>query len=454
MQRRRDFLRLLAASTGGVLLSSCGSDSSGTGGTGFPPGSLGVPNAYRFIPLFDTGRQLPDGRTLDSLLGGVLINGAGQILFHGTSQSGTGLYELTPDYLNLEPKNKLQPVQLRSLVANGDTLDDGEVVESVGLAVSNSRRTHAVVVRHSKSTRSLYMEKSGSGFKKVTGFFTPVPIAGGLRMGGILGDLSLNEQDDLLFVDHYSRPTQVPVATGQSAPRQGLFHLTGGRLDSSTRLVSSMELPLPDSNGNITGFGLIDLNSQNQFVAHVTGAPLLPLNPAHVPAQGLLQGVVADSTTHRLITSPAAFQTTPRGNTTFAQGGSVYGARLAEYSPDVAHIVHHSPTDLALHLNLQRLLGIGDTSPAGSTVRGFSGPVLQPGGPLFGVVVTEDGHELDVVTPQGSRVLLTRGDSIGSRVVNSIIFGMHSDQVDAQGRLVFIGEFMDGSSSVVLGLPV
>ncbi|MBS2036202.1 hypothetical protein JST97_14525 [bacterium] len=446
MQRRRDFLRLLASATGGVLLSSCGSSSDGGSGN-FGSGSNFIPNGYRFIPLLNTGQTLPGGATLDSLPGGVLINGAGQILFHGSANSKVGLYELTPDYPNLLLDSRNQSINLRKLLVPGDALADGEVVEAVGVAVSNANRSHAVIVRHNKSARSLYLEKQATGFKKVCGFRTPLPIAGGLRLGGTLGDVSLNEKDDLIFVDHFTREQQ-------TAPGQGLFFLPGANIGADARLLSSTDDPLPDSSGFIKGFGLIDLNSKDSFLAHVFGAPLLPLDSVQPPAQGLLQGRTDSLSGHRLLASPPAFQTTPRGANLLVQGGSVYGARLSEYSDDVAHVVHKSSADLSLLINQQELLKIGDRSPGGSIVRGFSGPVLQPNGPLFGVVITEDGHELDFASPFGLRILLSRGDLIGSRSVNSIIFGMHPDQVNSLGQMAFVAEFMDGSSSIILGLPI
>ena len=446
MQPRRDFLKLFAASTGGLLLSSCGSSSGGTAGGSFGGGS-GGPNGYRFIPLMNTGQTLPDGRTLEALLGGVLINGSGQILFHGSTPAGMGLYELTPDYGALSDLVVNQPVSLRKIVAQGDRLPGGEVALGVGVAVSNSRRSHAVLVRHDQNTRTLYLEKNAGGLSPVAGFRTRLPIAGGLRLGGIFGDLDINEQDDLLVVDHFTRD-------GRNASGQGLFLLKQGAVGSNSQLLLSTEDLLPEAQGAVAGLGLVDLNSLGSYVAHVGGPALVPLQPEDPPAQGLLQGSIHDPLSSALLAAPSSFQANPRGSSVFTPGSSVYGARLAELSDTVAHIVHQTQQQQALFVNGQQLLQVGDVSPGGSRVQSFSGPVLSPQGDLFGVVITEDGHELATLSRSGARVLLSRGDLIGRRTVNSIVFGLHSDQVDGQGRLVLVSEFMDGSSAIVLGLPV
>ena len=446
MRPRRDFLKLLAASSGGLLLSSCGSSSDGTSGGSFGGGS-GGPNGYRFVPLINTGQTLPDGRRLDNLLGGVLINGAGQILFHGSTPEGMGLYELTPDYSILTESTDNPPVSLRKIVAQGDRLPGGEVALGIGVAVSNARRSHAVLVRHDQNTRTLYLEKNAAGLSPVAGFRTPLPILGGLRLGGIFGDLDINEQDDLLVVDHFTRERR-------TASGQGLFLFKEGAVGGNSQLLLSTEDLLPEAQGAVSGLGLVDLNSLGSYVAHVQGPALLPLQPDDPPAQGLVQASIQDPLSAALLAAPSSFLPVPRGSSRFTPGSSVYGARLAQMSNTVAHIVHKTRDQQALYLNGQQLLQIGDVSPGGKPVRGFSGPVLSPEGSLFGVVITEEGHELATLSRSGARVLLARGDSIGKRTVNSIVFGLHSDQVDGLGRLVFAGEFTDGSSAIVLGLPV
>lgn len=448
MQRRRDFLKLLAASTGGVMLSSCGS--SGGDSTGGPGGGLSGsngPNGYRFIPLLDSGSALPGSSPLQALPGGVLINGAGQILFYGESAEGVALYELTPDYVGLENSLKLPESQVRRVVGPGDTLADGSVVQAVGTAVSNRQQTHAMVLSHDGKTRSIFMQRSGAGLEKVSGFRTLLPGPGGIRLGGILGDLDLNDQNDLLLVDHYTR-------AGRVAPGQGLFYLPGGRVGPDTRLLMSTEELVPDSRDQTTAFGLVDLNSLGHYVAHVVGSA--PFREDLPPAQGLFFGLTNEPLSRQLLTGPASFNSTNPGTSRFfSPGSSIFGARLGETSENVAHILHESQDRQSLYVNERRIASVGDRSLGGSTIRGFSGPVLQPdGAAVFGVAITEDGHELSRVSTTSSQLLLSRGDPIGSRQVNSIIFGLHSDQVDRMGRLVFIGEFMDGSSSVVLGLPV
>lgn len=442
MHRRRDFLKLLAGSAGGLMLSSClggGSDDTFSS-DGFQPD----PNAFRFFSLFDSRGVLPDGRVLDSLPGSVLLNGAGQVLFFGSTTSGMGLYELVPDFEATLREGRGVLRGSSKVLARGDVLPDGTVVQGLGGLASNARGSRALTVRNDQQKRLLLFQPPAGDLGIVATFRTRLPELG-IRLGGTFGDLDLNDLDGLLFVDHYTQE-------GISSPNQGLFLLPEARVGAGARLVRTTLDTLPDADGTMAGIGLIDLNSKGSYVAQVLGPASLVTARGDLPPQGLMAGSVTDSLDSRLLVAPASFRTTMRGKLT--PGSVVLGPRLADQSHTTAHVVHESRQDQVLYRDGHEIARVNQTSPGGDTIRGFSAPVLSPDGVLHGIVITEHGHELIRVTDNGSRVLLRRGDAIEGRVVNSIVFGMHSDQVDAAGRLVFVAEFMDGSSAVVLGIPV
>ncbi len=443
MQRRRDFLKLLAGSMGGLLLSSCG-DSGGTDNLG---GIGGGPNGYRFYSLFDSGSVLPDGRTLESLPGQVLLNGAGQVLFFGQTAQGMGLYELIPDFQAILRENRGVLLGSRKLLARGDTLSDGSKLLGLGALASNSRGNKVVAVRTDQQKRNLLFQPSGGEAGVVATFRTPIP-GSGIRFGGTFGDLDLNDQDDLLVVDHFTRQ-------GEVKPHQGLFLLKQARVDESTRLLQSSRVLLPDAEGTVNSIGLVDLNSNGSYVAQVVGAAPQPLSRASLPPQGLIQGNIQDDLASRLLVAPPSFRVSARATKDkFAPGSLIFGPRLADQSETVAHIVHQSRTQQVLYYNSQQVAQVGDRSPGGSIIQGFSAPVLSPDGVLYGIVITDQGHELIRLSAGGPTLLLARGDTVQGKVVNSVVHGFHSDQADQLGRLVFVGEFTDGSSAVMLGLPI
>ena len=63
------------------------------------------------------------------------------------------------------------------------------------------------------------------------------------------------------------------------------------------------------------------------------------------------------------------------------------------------------------------------------------------------------GLELCVSNGVEHRTLLSRGDKIDGKVVNTFIFGFHPEQVDSQGRCVIQVEFTDGTMSIVVAFP-
>lgn len=436
MPNRRDFLKLLALTSGGLIMGGCGSSSE-------PGGFFGLaPNGYRFFSIMDAGSTLPDGRRLESLPGGVLVNDSGKVVFYGQTSEGMGLYELEPDIDAILSGSSRRLSGARKLLHQGDTIPNSSVAAGLGTIATNAGGNYALVVRNSEDTRTL-LYLSEDSVREVAGFRTQ---AAGIRFGGIFGDVDLNDQNDILVVDHFTRPDLV-------SPQQGLFYIPGADLTRTGILHSTLD-QLPEADGFLRGLGLVDLNSNGDYIAQVVGPALQNLQPLRLPSQGLLRGTIGDTFGHRLLAGPESFGVSDRAtDSDYTPGSVILGARLASQADVVAHVVHKTEQEQAVFVNGVQLIEIGQPSPGGSLVRGFSAPVLSPGGSLYGLLITEDGQELVQVGSGGSQVLLTRGDPVEGRPLETIAFGLHSDQVDSSGRLVFIAEFTDESSAVVLGLP-
>ncbi len=83
---------------------------------------------------------------------------------------------------------------------------------------------------------------------------------------------------------------------------------------------------------------------------------------------------------------------------------------------------------------------------------------MGSGGLVFFVAGTADKTE-ELLVSNGSRIasLLSTGmrpfGSMGPKLL-TLAFGYAREQVDSQGRLVFIGEFDDNTLSIVLGIPL
>lgn len=437
MPNRRDFLKLLALTSGGLLMGGCGSSN---GADVFSGG--GAPNGYRFFSLMDVGKSLPDGRQLESLPGGVLINDEGKVVFYGQTAEGMGLYELEPDYEAILRGRGDRLAGARKLVSQSDMLPSGTQVQALGTIASNAGGNYALVVRNKENSRNLLF-LSGGNVREVAGFRTP---AAGVLLGGIFGDVDLNEQNDIMMVDHFTRP-------GKAEPLQGLFYIPQADLARTTILHATHD-PLPEAESALTSLGLIDVNARGDYIAQVGGSALLPLGDPRLPLQGLLRGKIGESMGHHLLAGPQSFRPSlGLAAAGYTPGSVALGARLASQSDTVAHIVHQSEAQQVLFVNGVPLIKTGDASPTGSTVRSFSAPVLRSDGAVYGLLITEDGHDLVQASGAGTQVLLSRGDPVEGRRLETIAFGLHSDQVDSSGRLILVGEFADGSSAVVLGLP-
>lgn len=445
--KRRDFIKLLGGALGTVVLtSSCG----GNGASGLAPAAP-IPNGYRFFRLVSSGEPLPGGDTLAALAGAVMLNNLNEVYFYAMDESDTnGYYELLLDYDASVPK----VLQKRKVVREGDTLGDSKVVTRIDMGDMNDSGNFAAVLQTDNMLSGLYLSRDKGGFAPVAGIGTTLPGGGG-TFGGIFGDVDLHTGDDILLVAHFA-----PSDSAQS--HQGVFHLAGGEVTQQGSLVTSTRDLIPDSSGLLTGIGLIDLHDGGNYVVQAYGSSPGLVQSARragtfdaAASSLLISGNVQTPSTMTLKSVAPALKSTRKGVAlqNAAVGEIIYGARIGA-NGSTAYVLHAGGTRQVLHYSGRQVLAVGSTTPLGATVVSLSAPVIGSDGLLYYQAVTDQGLELIVYNGPETVTILATGDLIGDKRLKSFFAGFMPDQVDRCGRIVLTGDFEDGSSSVLVGIPV
>ncbi len=433
-------------------MSSCGLDSGSSGG-----GSAPLPNGYRYYRLFTTGDPLPNGAEALFLPGAVRINDLGEIIFHAGDRQGLtreglamGVYELLADFSGERPR--LQ--QFRQVVRQGDLFANGKEVLTVGLAGLNHHGTIACKLQmNNQRTESIYLERQHGLLEPVVEYLTPLPGNSGGRFSASLGNFDIYHNDDLMVSSHY-------FSEDAEEAGEGLFHLPGGQVDGSGRLLLSSGDMVPDSAHVIDRVGLFEGEG-------LTGSYVVQVHtsPAYQDAQAdsssstsrtaVITGNVRDTGpgSQKLLGLPR----TAGEKSAIVDGNTYYAPRVGD-NGSTARVIHLSNDDMALLYNDRVLAATGGRTPRGRTISSFGGPVVGPDGLVYCVAFTDDGAAEELLVSNGAQVrsVLCSGDRLGASGARllTIAFGLTRDQVDGEGRLVFIGEFDDHTLSVMAGVPV
>ncbi len=454
---RRDFIRLLGGALGGVILAPL----AGCGGGGNTPSGQRLtdsplPIGYQFFPIIDIS-QAP-------ITPGIMINDNAEILIYSVDQASAGdaigsVLELTMDFSGHAPAI----VNIRPIVSIGDTLDDLRRVDRIGIADTNSKGNFIVVVdTYSpaldggtvENVSGVYLEQGKAGLKPLVGFRDSIPGIG--RYGGSFGDISLNDNDDVVLISHFTLNDEV-----QS--QQGLIHLPNADPRQAEVILQTGDL-IPQSNGIIRAFGLTDMNAVGLCAVQVYGDAVGSGESVLQPS-ALLHGEVGTTSPMTLLCASDLFdQADPE-----VVGESVLGPRVS--AGDVTAYVHHTSSDFhglsgRTDTVSKIVTEVGATSPLSSTVQGLSAPVLGQDGLIYQLIYTDTGQtgpgvELIVSNGAENRTLLANKDITyqGLPLIN-ILHGFHTKQVDAMGRIVFMAEFGDGiengpnTQALVVGIPV
>lgn len=445
--KRRDFIKLLGGALGAVTLTSCGGRSSSDEAPIAP-----IPNGYTFYKVLSSGDDLPGGNTLGAIPGTVMINNMKEVYFYGMDQTNTnGFYEVQVDFGGSRPK----VVQTRKVVREGDELKDKKVVSQINMGDMNNQGSFAATIQTDDNLSSLYLEREKQGLEPIAGLRTTLPGGGG-KFGGIFGDMDLHDNNAIMIVSHFS-----PSDAAQGY--QGLFYLSGGEVNQQGRIVASTRDPIPGADGFLTGIGLIDMHDNGNYVMQAYGSGTGQLMQAAtsagimdaVASSMLISGNAMDPFSKVLKSSSPTLKLTRKsvGRDDVTVGEIKYGPRIGATN-NAAYVDQMNDNHQVLNYNGKRVVEVGSTTPLGNTVVSLSAPVVGSDGLLYCQASTDKGLELMVYNGPELRTILSKDDNVDGSVLRSFFFGFMPDQVDSSGRIVLTGDFEDGSTSIVIGIPI
>ena len=449
MVKRRDFLKLMGGSLGAVALSSCGH-----GNHSNKPPIAPIPNGYIFYKVISSGASLPGGNTLGAIPGTVMINSNNEIYFYGMDQTDTnGYYELTVDYDGTKPT----VVQVRKVVREGDSLNDSKVVSKIISGDMNDEGSFAAVIQADDKIPALYLEREKRGFEPVAGHQTPLPGGGG-TFGGSFGDVDLHNDNDILVVSHFG-------FSDSAQGYQGVIHLPGGEVNQNGTIVASTRDLIPESDGIITSLGLVDMHDNGNYVIQSYGSIPDQLNQTmkslsgaidSVAASMLIRGNVKSPNSKTLLSSSPALKVARQLNAPIGEaavGEILMGPRIGA-SNNVAFVNHVTESYHVMHYMGKPVVSVGSVTPLGATINSLSAPVIGSNGLLYYQAVTDQGMELMVYNGPELVTVLANGDVVDGSELSSFFSGFMPDQVDRYGRIVLTGDFVDGSTSILIGIPI
>jgi|GEM_PF-3100210 hypothetical protein len=453
-QTRREFLKVLGGMAGAVVLSSCDLSSNS---------NSPLPNAYSFFRLFSTGGMLPEAGKAEFIPPFVKIHEKNQIIFHAgdtfqRNRDGLsmGLYELVMDYSAFSPRIE----GFHKIVRADDQLNDGGKVFQVQLADLNKHGSVAVrLLTEGDVSQSIYLEQnrtgggSANGLQRVVGYHTDTPDGDNV-FGAVIGNFDLHENDDMLVAAHWAAKTG-------SLNGESLFHLPGGVVDANGRAIIHAGNMLPDSGHLINKLGLINgyhAGGEYTLQVHTDSGNVGGANQARGSAviKGDLSDNSASSASLIAASSDIALSTAARVQTRSTRGAIHFGPRI-NADGNVATVTHITDRTMLLTLGNDEIIQTGDTTPLGRVVSGIGGPVLGADGLVFFVAASEGKEELLVSNGSHTATILETGRQFfgdNGPTLLTIAFGYAKEQADNEGRLVFIGEFDDGTLSVMLGVPL
>jgi hypothetical protein len=432
----------MSAIGGGTVLSACGS--SGREDVGFGPATS--PINYRFSALVSSGDPLPDGHLAQRFPGQVMLNDAGDVLFHALDNAkGAGVYvsAATPN------GNKTLP---RALLRKRDKMPDGSTVARVETSCLNGSGMVAARVCTTEGFQAVYLARQSTGWELVAGYMSPVPGGEG-RFSQSFGDLELTDDDELVFVAHYARGARI---------HHGIFALPGARL-ADGRLLNHNQTPLPNTTEYVGLFGLIDAEGGHyvhqaslRHTVQVTAASAggtTQTASADDPRTVILHGSTrSGETPNLLVRSPRLAVPASMGAQTHA-GEVNHGPRISQDGRVATVIERNGGHDLCL--DRSTVLSSGGLTPTGRRIDYFGGPLHGPDQVLYVAVTTADGgSELLLINGAEVRTLAYEGMLVDNRRLARFSFGAVRNQVNRQGQLVMQVEYQDGTSGLVLGTPV
>ena len=448
MIKRRDFLKIMGGATAGsIVLSSCG----GSGGNG-SESAAPIPNGYIFYRLTNSGDALPESGTTDHFPKAVLINERPEIVFCAVDSEGAkGYYRLSMDFSGNPP----QIVSSHKVVRVGDMLADSLSVVNIHNVDLNDAGTFAAILATDDNLSGIYLDRQGKGLEPTVKAHDSTPELEA-SFGSMFLDVDIHDDDNVMFVSHYAYKTK-------GGAGQGLFHLPGGELGARGDLLLSTGEDIPEATGVVNGLGLIDMHDDGNYVLQAFGHNSGNVNAAAKgqgqPATMLIKGSVREPLSRTLRASSPSIRAgkSAAARLGFSYGEMNYGPRIG-IGGRIASVHQISEHDLVLMYEGIQIASTRGGSPLGNIITGFGGPVIGEDRILYYQTYHDlapgVGSELVAFNGKQYRTILTTGDLIDERKISRIWFGFMTEQVDSRGRIVFSADFEDGTSSIVVGIPI
>jgi hypothetical protein len=490
---RRDVLKTIGGVLGGVSLLGHGP------ARGQALGSL--PSGYKFYRVLranEGGSFSGTPNQLGDITGSVMMasplsgHGHGYIYVHGiwTGQGSVpspALFEVAVNFSSTPPVvQKVRPIAIngRSLSFDGGLIVAGHI----GTGASNALGEYVTTIEPIDRSGTVAVDNSpgvylyrptglgGGSWSRIIRFGDPVPDGSSLY-GGDFGDVALDDDENLLLA---AATTKSPGNISGFAGSQALIATSLGATGRGRVLLQTGDM-LPFGSAVVESVGLIDLAARNAFAAQITARRLNPsvtrsgtallVGDTQVPLAQ--QGIVA--------ASPELMPAELAAQRNIISGETFFGPRVDPLQ-DVAFVTHDGTFEPSIGSNAletlgyysqgsARLLQNTQISASSDQVVSFGAPCIGSTGLMYGTEMLGDGKSrLFISNGVNSRIVLRSGvDRIpgrapsGELTISEILFGQHSTQVDAFGRLAFTAEFLIDPSNpedsrnvrtaLVIGIP-
>ena len=488
---RRDVLKTIGGVLGGVSLLGHGT------ARGQALGSM--PNGYRFYRVLaanEGGSFGPIPNSLGNITGSVMMasphDGLGYVYVHGTQNpphgTSAGVFEVAINFSHTPPVvMRVVPIAVEGNLLRVDGKDI--VIGHVGTGASNASGQYVTTIEPIEPSGAIAVDNSpgvylfrpsgvGNGsWSRIIGFGDPVPDGSSLY-GGDFGDVALDDDENLLLA---AATTQSPGDNASGfAGAQALIATSLGATARGRILLQTGDM-LRVGSAVVESIGLIDLAARNAFAAQITarrlgksvtrsGTALLVGNTQAARAQ---QEIVAASP--ELISPELASQRNITSGETF------FGPRVDSLQ-DVAFVTHDGSFEESIGSNAVETLGYysqgsarrlqtTQISASSDQVIALGAPCIDKSGLMYGTEMLGDGRtRLFISNGVNSEIVLRSGEDripgrapSGELMLTEILFGQHSTQVDAFGRLAFTAEFLLDPSqpfnsnnvrtALVIGIP-
>jgi hypothetical protein len=496
---RRDAIKRIGGVLGGVSLFGHGT------ARGQAIGAL--PNGYTFYRVLRAGEGGAFGgapNLLGKITGSVMLaapsstTGIGYVYVHGT-ETGTdlpALFEVAIDFGPVPPVvRRVTTIALygNSIQASGERF----VVGQIGAGACNTLGEYVTTIQPQESSDSISIQNSpgvfmyrpngvGNGsWTRVLRFGDQVPD--GSFYGGDFGDVAVDNNENLLIA---AATTQTPGNISGFAGSQALIATSIiGAASASGRVVMQTGDMLPYGAGMIESIGLVDLAPNQIFAAQVSAKSVDPgvTRSGTALIMGNTQAAPMDQ--KLVAASPDLMSFNLASQRNVISGQTFFGARVDRLQ-DVAFVTHDDTFEPTTGSNDVETLGYYSrgtarqlertlSSAAANQVIGLGAPCLGNTGLMYGTELMGDGStRLFVSDGANSRVVLRSGglnsnkiptgDLVqgrapnGNLMISEILFGQHSTQVDASGRIAFTAEFLqstapnqiENSSNVITALVI